>query len=192
MLDLRQYNCLGEALRAALDRWPDEICLIEADRDRENARLTYRQFKETALPLARALQDAGFVKGIARRHHHDESVEMADFGVCDFLLRRRAGSARLQAHARRAFEAAGAFEGRLLVVEYHLWRAITQADGFASLAARVVLVTEAPGRSRSRGREAMGGFSRFAASRSLCRGRAAMRLASSIRREPAGGRKAAS
>ncbi len=36
MLDLRQYNCLGEALRAALDRWPDEVCLIEADRDREN------------------------------------------------------------------------------------------------------------------------------------------------------------
>ena len=44
--------CLGEALRAALDRWPDEICLIEADRERENRRLTYRQFKEAALPLA--------------------------------------------------------------------------------------------------------------------------------------------
>jgi hypothetical protein len=45
MLNLRQYNSLGEALRAALDRWPSEICLIEADRDRENLRLTYRQFK---------------------------------------------------------------------------------------------------------------------------------------------------
>ena len=44
MLDLRQYNSLGEALRAALDRWPNEICLIEADRDRENARFTYRQW----------------------------------------------------------------------------------------------------------------------------------------------------
>ena len=54
MLDLRQYNSLGEALRAALDRWPGEICLIEADRDRENVRLTYRQFKEKALPLAGA------------------------------------------------------------------------------------------------------------------------------------------
>jgi hypothetical protein len=37
MLDLRQYSCLGEALRDALDRWPDEICLIEADRDKEKA-----------------------------------------------------------------------------------------------------------------------------------------------------------
>src|SRR5580658_9651084 len=63
MLDLRQYNSLGEALRAALDRWPNEICLIEADRERENARLTYSQFKEAALPLARALQDAGFQNG---------------------------------------------------------------------------------------------------------------------------------
>ncbi|MDE3169141.1 MAG: hypothetical protein KGL75_03280, partial [Acidobacteriota bacterium] len=60
MLDLREYNCLGEALRAGLARWPGETCLIESDRDREKARLTYRQFREAALPLARALQEAGF------------------------------------------------------------------------------------------------------------------------------------
>ena len=64
MLDLRQFESLGEALRAALDRWPDNICLIEADRERENARLTYRQFKEQALPLARGLQDKHFEKGM--------------------------------------------------------------------------------------------------------------------------------
>src|ERR1700677_480858 len=63
MLDLRQYNSLGDALRAALETWPDETCLIEADRERENLRLTYRQFKQSALPLARAIQDAGFVSG---------------------------------------------------------------------------------------------------------------------------------
>jgi fatty-acyl-CoA synthase len=63
MLDLHKFNCLGEALRAALDRWPDEVCLIEADRDREKARFTYRQFKEASLPLARALQDAGLKSG---------------------------------------------------------------------------------------------------------------------------------
>ncbi|MGH9731900.1 MAG: AMP-binding protein, partial [Candidatus Acidiferrales bacterium] len=63
MLDLREYSSLSTALRAAFERWPGEICLIEADRDRENCRLTYRQFKEAALPLARALQDAGFAAG---------------------------------------------------------------------------------------------------------------------------------
>ena len=58
MLNLDQYSCLGAALRDALDRWPNEICLIEADRDREKTRLTYSDFKDVALPLARALEDA--------------------------------------------------------------------------------------------------------------------------------------
>ena len=47
MLDLRQYTCLGAALRDALDRFSSEVCLIEADRDREKVRLTYSDFKET-------------------------------------------------------------------------------------------------------------------------------------------------
>src|SRR3989454_4684285 len=63
MLDLKNYESLGAALRDALERWPDEICLIEADRERENCRLTYRQFKEAALPLARYLQTQGFGPG---------------------------------------------------------------------------------------------------------------------------------
>src|SRR5437870_6134171 len=63
MLDLKNYESLGAALRDALERWADETCLIEADRDREKCRLTYRQFKEAALPLASALQQAGFAAG---------------------------------------------------------------------------------------------------------------------------------
>ncbi len=56
MLDLAKYDSLGAALRDALERWPDEVCLIEADRERENHRLTYRQFRDAALPLARWLE----------------------------------------------------------------------------------------------------------------------------------------
>src|SRR2546426_11775673 len=63
MLDLKNYESLGAALRDALERWADETCLIEADRDREKCRLTYRQFKEAALPLSSTLQKAGFVAG---------------------------------------------------------------------------------------------------------------------------------
>src|SRR5204862_2679448 len=63
MLDLDQYTCLGSALRDALDRWPNETCLIEADRDRERTRLTYSDFNQIATPLARALQDAEFNPG---------------------------------------------------------------------------------------------------------------------------------
>src|ERR1035437_9354761 len=63
MLDLRQYASLGAALKDALERWPNETCLIEADRDREKVRLTYSDFKEMAQPLCRALEDADFKAG---------------------------------------------------------------------------------------------------------------------------------
>ena len=144
MLDLRQYNCLGEALRAALDRWPDEVCLIEADRERENARLTYRQFKEAALPLAWALQDAGFVGGsraaIIMMNQSKWLISAYAIFFCggvlvplDYKLTPEE-QLKLLAHSK----------AEVLVVEYHLWRAITKAPEFAALAARTVLVTEAP------------------------------------------------
>jgi long-chain acyl-CoA synthetase len=60
MLDLSKYQSIGAALRDALDEFVGETCLIEADRDREKERLTYRDFKERAHPLVRALQDSGF------------------------------------------------------------------------------------------------------------------------------------
>jgi long-chain acyl-CoA synthetase len=144
MLDLRQYNSLGEALRAALERWPDEICLIEADRDRENARLTYRQFKQAALPLARSLQMAGFQKDsraaiIMTNQSKWLITAYAIFyagGVLVPLDYKLTPGEQLQLLAHSKAE--------VLIVEYHLWRAITQSDNFKSLAARLVLVTEAP------------------------------------------------
>ena len=63
MLDLRQYPSLGAALRDALEFWPNETCLIEADRDKEKTRLTYSDFKEMAMPLGRALEDSEFSAG---------------------------------------------------------------------------------------------------------------------------------
>ena len=144
MLDLRQYSCLGEALRAALDRWPDEVCLIEADRERENARFTYRQFKEAALPLTRALQDAGFVSGsraaiiMTNQSKWLISAYAIFFGggvlvPLDYKLTPEE-QLKLLAHSKAEF----------LVVEHHLWRAITKSAEFGGLATRVVLVTEAP------------------------------------------------
>ncbi len=144
MLNLREYNSLGEALRAALRRWPEEICLIEADRDRENARLTYRQFQQAALPFARALQEAGFQSGsraaIIMTNQSKWLISAYAIFYCggvlvplDYKLT-PAEQLPLLAHSK----------AEVLVVEYHLWRAITQAENFNSLAARLVLVTEAP------------------------------------------------
>src|SRR2546425_4731148 len=63
MLDLSKYQSVGEALKDALDQFANEACLIEADREREKERLTYRDFKERAHPLAKALQNASFTAG---------------------------------------------------------------------------------------------------------------------------------
>ena len=63
MLDLDQHSSLGSVLREAFQRFANETCLIEADRDRERTRLTYSDFNQLALPLARALQDAEFHAG---------------------------------------------------------------------------------------------------------------------------------
>ena len=144
MLDLRQYNSLGDALRAALERWPNETCLIEADRERENLRLTYRQFKETAQPLARALQDAGLVSGtraaILMTNQSKWLISAYAVFFCggvlvpvDYKLT-AAEQITLLRHSGAEF----------LIVEYHLWRAIAQAEGFSELRTRIVLVTEAP------------------------------------------------
>src|SRR5260370_37191778 len=63
MLDLSKYQSVGGALKDALDQFANEVCLIEADREREKERLTYRDFKERAHPLAKALQNASFAAG---------------------------------------------------------------------------------------------------------------------------------
>ena len=144
MLDLRKYNSLGEALRDALTRWPNEICLIEADRERENVRLTYCQFKERAQPLAAALQKAGLQNGtraaILMTNQSKWLISAYTIFFCggvlvplDYKLT-PAEQWKLLAHSQADF----------LVTEYHLWRAMTQAEGFADLRTRVVLVTEAP------------------------------------------------
>src|ERR1700685_1936479 len=144
MLDLQKYSCLGAALRDALDRFSGETCLIEADRDREKVRLTYSDFKEISMPLARALEDAEFDAGdrAAILMTNQSKWLISAYAIfysggvlvpLDYKL--TAGEQlQLLAHSKAEF----------LIVEYHLWRAIMQADGFKNLGARVVLVTEAP------------------------------------------------
>ena len=144
MLDLDQHQSLGSALQEALEHWPNETCLIEADRDRERMRLTYSDFKQTALPLARALQDAEF--GAADRaaiimsNQSKWLVSAYAIFYCGGVLvpldyKLTAGEhLQLLEHSRAKF----------LITEYHLWRAMTQHPEFKSHKLKIVLVTEAP------------------------------------------------
>jgi long-chain acyl-CoA synthetase len=63
MLDLAKYQSIGAALKDALEIFAGEVCLMEADREREKERLTYREFALRGHPLARTLQVAGFAAG---------------------------------------------------------------------------------------------------------------------------------
>ena len=145
MLDLRKYSCLGEALQAATECWPDHICLIEADRDRENARLTYRQFKEAALPLARALQDAGFQPGTRAAIIMTNQSKWLISAYAIFFAGGVLVPLDYKLTAPEQLQLLSHSKAEFLVVEYHHWRALTQAANFHTLAARLVLVTEAPG-----------------------------------------------
>jgi long-chain acyl-CoA synthetase len=144
MLNLDQYSCLGAALRDALERWPNEVCLIESDRNREKTRLTYSDLKETAKPLARALQDADLKPGdraaiIMTNQSKWLISAYAVFHIggvlapLDYKLT-PVEHLQLLAHSHAKF----------LVVEYHLWRAITRAPEFSSHQLKTVLVTESP------------------------------------------------
>jgi len=151
MLDLRQYTSLGAALTAALERWPNETCLIEADRDREKVRLTYSDFKEMARPLSRALEDADFKPAdraaIIMTNQSKWLISAYSIFYCggvlvplDYKLT-AVEHLQLLAHSK----------ARFLIVEYYLWRAITQAPEFSKLSAEIVLVTESPAGADLRG-----------------------------------------
>jgi long-chain acyl-CoA synthetase len=144
MLDLRQYSCLGAALRDALDRFSPHVCLIEADRDREKVRLTYSDFKEIALPLTRALEDAEFDPGdrAAIIMTNQSKWLISAYAIfyaggvlvpLDYKLS-PAEHLQLLAHSK----------AKLLIVEYYLWRAIMQSPDFHKIGTKFVLVTEAP------------------------------------------------
>ena len=144
MLDLRQYTCLGAALQDALERFAGEVCLIEADRNREKTRLTYSDFKEIALPLIRALEDADFDPGdraaIIMTNQSKWLISAYSIFYCggvlvplDYKLS-PVEHLHLLAHS----------QAKVLIVEYHLWRAMTQSPEFHDIKTKIVLVTEAP------------------------------------------------
>jgi long-chain acyl-CoA synthetase len=151
MIDLSRHQSLGSALREAVDKFAGETCLIEADRERENHRLTYREFKEAATPMAKFLQDRGFKAGsrAAIIMTNQSCWPIAAYAVfyaggvlvpIDYKLT-APESLALLAHSK----------AEVLVTEYHLWRAITQAEGFENFKARTVIVAGAPEKADLRG-----------------------------------------
>src|SRR5437870_10807218 len=144
MLDLSKYPSIGAALKDALDRFAAEVCLIEADREREKERLTYRDFKSRAHQLAKAFEDAGFSSGDCA------SIIMTNQSrwlISAYAIFFRGGvlvplDYKLTPDEQwQLLKHSGA---SVLVTEYPIWRQLGASGGRASTNVQTVLVTEAP------------------------------------------------
>src|SRR6267154_1977499 len=145
MLDLSKYQSIGEGLRDALDQYANEVCLIEADRDREKERLTYRDFKERAHPLAKALQDGGLSAGDRASIVMTNQSKWLISAYAIFF----AGGVLVPLDYKltpdeqwQLLKHSGA---TVLITEYPIWRQLSTSAGRVVAAnVRTVLVTEAP------------------------------------------------
>ncbi|HUL32261.1 MAG TPA: AMP-binding protein [Candidatus Eisenbacteria bacterium] len=145
MLDLRKFTSVGEALREALETWPNEVCLIESDRGEEKLRLTYRGFKERALPLAKALQDFGIAPGdrvsIIMTNQSKWLISAYAIFFCgatlvplDFKLK-----------SEEQWQLLNHSGAKILITEYGIWRQLSASPARESAPnLKTVLATEAP------------------------------------------------
>jgi len=144
LLNLDQYSSLGAVLREALDRYANETCLIESDRDRERTRLTYSDFKDMALPLARALEDTEFRANdraaIIMTNQSKWLISAYAIFHCGGVLVPLDYKLSADEHLQLLEHS----QATVLVVEFHLWRAIMQSPDFKDHKLHPVLVTEAP------------------------------------------------
>lgn len=145
MLDLTKYSSLGEAIRDALETWPREVCLYESDRGEEKQRLTYRDFRDRALPLAKWLQDSGFAAGdrasIIMTNQSKWLITAYAIFYCGGVLVPL--DYKLKPEEQwKLLKHSGA---SVLITEYPIWRQLSVSAGRAEAAnVRTVLVTEAP------------------------------------------------
>jgi long-chain acyl-CoA synthetase len=151
MLDLSRYQSLGDALRDATEKWADETCLIEADRERENCRLTYRDFNAASVSLASYLQDRGFQADDRAAIIMTNQSKWLISAYAVFLAGGVLVPLDYKLTASEQLSLLKHCRARVLIVEYHLWRLITQAPEFTELGASTILVTEAPPATDLRG-----------------------------------------
>jgi long-chain acyl-CoA synthetase len=146
MLDLSKYQSIGGALHDAMQEFASEICLIEADRERENHRLTYREFDERANPLAKALQDGGFTAGDRASIIMTNQSKWLISAYAIFYSGGILVPLDYKLTAPQQWDLLGHSGASVLITEYPIWRQLAAAkDGRTSCAnLRLILVTEAP------------------------------------------------
>src|SRR5438309_4222710 len=144
MLNLAQYQSIGEALRDALDQFANEVCLIEADREREKERLTYRNFKERAHPLAKALQDVGFSAGARASIIMTNQSKWLISAYAIFFSGGVLVPLDYKLTPDEQWQLLKHSGATVLITEYLIWRQLSASSGrAAATSVRTMLVTEA-------------------------------------------------
>ncbi len=145
MLDLSKYQSIGAALKDAVEVFANEVCLIEADREREDHRLTYRQFRDAATPVAKALQDSGFATGDRAAIIMTNQSKWLIAAYAIFYSGSVLVPLDYKLTADEQWQLLRHSGARVLVTEYPIWRQLSTASGRAAAdGLRTVLVTEAP------------------------------------------------
>src|SRR5258705_2887708 len=145
MLDLSKYQSVGAALKDALTTFSGKTCLIEADRDREKERLTYKEFQNRARPLARALQDAGFAGGDRASIIMTNPSKWLISAYSIFFSGGVLVPLDYKLTPDEQWQLLKHSGATVLITEYPIWRQLsTSAGRAAATSVQTVLVTEAP------------------------------------------------
>jgi long-chain acyl-CoA synthetase len=145
MLDLSKYQSIGGALKDAVEVFAKETCLIEGDRERENHRLTYREFRDRAIPIAKALQYAGFAAGDRAAIIMTNQSKWLIGVYAIFYSGGVLVPLDYKLTADEQWQLLKHSGARVLITEYPIWRQLGVAKGReAATELQLVIVTEAP------------------------------------------------
>ncbi len=129
MLDLSKHQSIGAALKDAVEVFANETCLIEADRERENHRLTYREFRDRAMPIAKALQDAGFRAGDGAAIIMTNQSKWLIAAYAIFYSGGVLVPLDYKLTADEQWQLLKHSSARVLITEYPIWRQLRVANG---------------------------------------------------------------
>jgi long-chain acyl-CoA synthetase len=145
MLDLSKYQSIGGALKDAVEVFANETCLIEADRQRENHRLRYREFRDRAMPVAKALQDTGFAAGDRAAIIMTNQSKWLIGAYAIFYSGGMLVPLDYKLTPDEQWQLLKHSGARVLITEYPIWRQLGVAKGReAATELQLVIVTEAP------------------------------------------------
>ncbi len=121
------------------------LCLIESDRGEEKQRLTYRNFKDKALPLAKALQDLGIGPGdrVAIIMTNQSKWLISAYAI--FFCGATLVPLDFKLKPEEQWQLLKHSGVKILITEYGIWRQLSVSPGRSAASnLKIVLATEAP------------------------------------------------